>query len=72
MDRSLHSSILDARSFRNADYGADYYLMILQVRERLAGSKQAATKFDMERFNPENGNEQFKLKSETASQFWKT
>jgi hypothetical protein len=59
MDRSRHSNILDALSFRNADRDTDYYLMVLQVRERLAGSKQATTKFDMERFNPENGKEQF-------------
>jgi hypothetical protein len=33
--------------------------MPLQVRERLAGSKQATTKFDTEKFNPENGKAQF-------------
>lgn len=59
MDTSQHSSKLDACSFRNADCDTDYHLMVLQIRERLAGSKQAETKFDMDRFNPENGKGQF-------------
>ena len=43
--------ILDTRSFRRADCDTDHYLVITKVRERLAVSKQAAEKFDVERFN---------------------
>jgi hypothetical protein len=51
IDRRLHSSILDVRSFRGADCDTDHYLVIAKVKERLAVSKQAAKKFDVERFN---------------------
>jgi hypothetical protein len=46
-----HSSILDVRSLRGADCDADHYLVVANVRERLAVSKQAAQKFDADRFN---------------------
>jgi endonuclease/exonuclease/phosphatase family metal-dependent hydrolase len=51
IDRRWHSSILDVRSFRGADCHTDHYLVLAKVRERLAVSKQAAQKFDVERFN---------------------
>ena len=51
INRVWHSSILDARSFRGADCDTDHYLVVTKVRERLAVSKQAAQKFDWERFN---------------------
>jgi hypothetical protein len=51
IDRRWHSSILDVRSFRGADYDTDHYLVVTKVRERLAVSKQAAKKFDAERFH---------------------
>ena len=51
IDRRWHSSILDVRSFRGADCDTDHYLVVEKVRERLAVSKQAAQKFDGERFN---------------------
>jgi len=50
-DRRWQSSILDVRSFRGADCDTDHYLVVAKVRERLAVSKQAAQKFDVERFN---------------------
>jgi hypothetical protein len=51
IDRRWHSSILDVRSFRGDDCDTDHYLVVANVRERLAVSKQAALKFDGERFN---------------------
>jgi len=51
IDRRWNSSILDVRSFRGAGCDTDHYLVIAKVRERLAVSKQAAQKFDVEGFN---------------------
>ena len=51
IDRRWYSSILDVRSFRGADCDNDHYLVVLIVRERLAVVKEAAQKFDGERFN---------------------
>jgi hypothetical protein len=39
------------RSFSGGDCDTDHYLVVAKVRERLAVSKQAAEKFDAERFN---------------------
>ena len=55
--RRWHSSILDLRSFRGADCETDHCLVVPKVRERLAVSKQAVKKFDVERFNPRVLNE---------------
>jgi hypothetical protein len=41
IDKKLHSSILDVRSFRAADCDADYYMVVAKFRERLVVSKQA-------------------------------
>jgi hypothetical protein len=46
-DRRQHSSVLDIRSFREADYD----VVVAKVRERLAVSKQITHGFHMERFN---------------------
>jgi hypothetical protein len=51
IDKRWQSSILDVRSFRGADCDTDHYLVVAKVRERLAVIKQAAQKFDAERFN---------------------
>ena len=42
---------------RGADCDTDHYLLVAEVRERLAESKQAAQKFVVERFNLRNLNE---------------
>ena len=51
IDRKWHSSTLDVQSFRGADCDTDHYLVIVKVWERLAVNKQAAQKFNVEKFN---------------------
>ena len=51
IERRWQSSVLDVRSFRGADCDMDHYLMIANVRERLAVGKQAAQRFDRQRFD---------------------
>ena len=51
IDRRWLSRVLDVRSFRGADWDTDHYLVVAKVRERLAVIKQAAHRFDGERFN---------------------
>ena len=46
-DRRWHSSILDVQSFRGADCDTDHYLLVANVRERLAVSKQEAQGKDL-------------------------
>ena len=49
--------MLDVRSFRTANCDADHYLVVAKVKERLAVSKQAAQKFNAERFKLRKLNE---------------
>jgi len=55
--RRWHSSVLDVRSFRGDDCDIDHYLVIAKVMERLAVGKQAAQRFDRQRFNLRKCNE---------------
>jgi hypothetical protein len=59
IDRCSHSSVLDVRSFRAADYDADRHLVVVvaKVRERLAVKKQRSQRFHIERFNFKKLNE---------------
>jgi hypothetical protein len=57
IDRRWQSSVLDVRSFRGAVCDTDHYLVIAKVRERLTVGKQAAQRFDRQRFNLRKLNE---------------
>jgi hypothetical protein len=66
INRRQHSSVLDARSLRGVDCDIDHYLLVAEVMERLAVSKQTMQKFDMERFSLKKfdeveGKEQYKV-----------
>jgi len=47
--RRWHSSVLDVRRFSGADCDTYHYLMIAKVRERLAGRKEVAQRFDKQK-----------------------
>jgi hypothetical protein len=51
IDRTEHSSILDVQSFRGANCVIDHYLVTEKVTENRLVRKQAAQKFDVERFD---------------------
>jgi hypothetical protein len=51
VDSRRHSNVLDVRLFRAADCDSDHYLVVANVRERLAVDKQKSQRFDMKRFN---------------------
>jgi len=57
IDRRRHSSILDVRSFREANCDTDHYLVVAKLRRKLAVRKQATQKFDEERINLRKLNE---------------
>jgi len=77
IDKRLHSKAVYVRSFRGADCDIDHSLVVAELRERLSVSKQAAQKFDMDRFNLRNLNdveikEEYGVKSQIRLQLWKT
>jgi hypothetical protein len=57
IDRRRHSSTRDIRSFRGADCDTDHYLVVTEIRERLAVSKRPVNRMDMDRFKPKKLNE---------------
>jgi len=57
IDTRWNSSKLDVQSFRGADSDTDPYLVVADVRERLAVCKKAAQKLDVETFNLRKQNE---------------
>jgi hypothetical protein len=57
IDRRRHSNLLHVGWFRAADCVADLYLVVANVRERLAVSKQTTHRVHMERFNLRKLNE---------------
>jgi hypothetical protein len=46
-----HSNVLDDRSFKAANCDTDQYLVVAEIRARLAVTKQGSHRFHMERFN---------------------
>jgi len=57
IDKRWHSSVLDVRNFRGGDCDTEHYLVIAKVRESIAVGKQAAQRFDRQRFNLRKLNE---------------
>jgi len=57
IERRWHSSTLGVQSFKGADCDTDHCLVVGDIRERWAQSKQAAQRFDGERFNLRELNE---------------
>jgi hypothetical protein len=57
VDRTRHSNVPDVQLFRAADCDTDHYLMMANLRERLAVNKQRSQRLRMERFNLKKLNE---------------
>jgi hypothetical protein len=57
IDRRRHSSVPDVPFLRAVDCDTDHYLVVAEITERLAVSKQTTHRFHMERFNPKRLNE---------------
>ena len=55
--RRWPSSVPDVGSSRGADWDTNHHLVIAKFRESLAVGKQAAQRFDRQRFNLRNLNE---------------
>jgi len=78
IDRRWHSSVLDVRGLRGAYCDTDHYPVIAKVRERLAVGKQAAQRFDRQRFNfrkllmSQRLGNSIRLKLQTGLQLWRT
>jgi len=58
VERKGHSSVLDIPSFRGADCDTYHCLVAAEVRERLSVSKRGTQKFDRNRFNVKEQNEE--------------
>jgi hypothetical protein len=57
VERRRHSNVLDVQYFRAADCDTDHYLVVAEVRERLAVSRQVSHRFHTDRFNLKKLNE---------------
>jgi hypothetical protein len=57
VDKRRHSNVLDVQSSRAGDCDTDNYLVVAEVRERLAVNKQRSQRFLVERFSLKNLNE---------------
>jgi hypothetical protein len=57
IDRRWHSSVHGVQSFTVADLDTNHYLVVVEVTERLAVSKQTMHRDHMERFSLKKLNE---------------
>jgi hypothetical protein len=57
VDRRRHSNVHDVPSYRAADRDSDHYLVVENVKERLAINKQNSHRFHIERINLKKLNE---------------
>ncbi|KAJ4433345.1 hypothetical protein ANN_15604 [Periplaneta americana] len=62
IDKRRHTSIVDIRTFRDADCNSDHYLVIGELRERLSVAKRVEQQVNITKFNI------LKLKDEEAKQ----
>jgi hypothetical protein len=72
IDRRRHSSVLDVRSFSSANCDMDHYLVVANIRERLAVNKQGSHRFHTKRFNLKKLNEvegKEKYRTEDSNRF---
>jgi hypothetical protein len=70
-------SVVDVRSFKKADCDTDHYLVVGNVRVRLALRKQGAQKFDRDRFNLKKLSERefrkyYKIEIKNSFLVWRT
>jgi hypothetical protein len=59
IDRRKHSSILDVRSFREADCDTDHYLVVAKFKKRLVVHRVHMERFNLKKLNELEGKEQY-------------
>jgi hypothetical protein len=69
-------SVRDVQSFREADCDTDHYLVVAEVKERLAVNQQRSYRLHMERFNLKKlnevmGKEKYRVDVSIGLQLWK-
>jgi hypothetical protein len=47
----MHSSVSDLRSFREADWDTNHYVVVAKVKEKLSVKKQRSQRFNLNNLN---------------------